>query len=194
VDQHGTVSAVAPREPVTVVVTRRARAGREDALESWLHDVIAATAGFEGYQGSTVLRPAPGAPGEHVLVFRFASFEDLRRWQTSEVRAAFLAKAEAFTEAVEIRTQQGLEPFFDLPARRGLGEASPPPRWKMAVLTWLGLYPTVLAVGLLMHPLLARQPFALASVPQTLASVVLMTWVVMPRLTRLVSRWLYPTR
>lgn len=185
------------RDPVTVVVTRRARAGREAELEAWLHDVIGVTSRFAGYQGSTVLRPEPGSRGAHVLVFRFASFEDLRGWQTSEARREWLAKAADFTEEVEVRMQEGLEPFFDLPSRRQLGSSlggsAPPPRWKMAVLTWVGLYPLVVGIGHASSPLLGELPFALAAAPQTMLSVALMAWLVMPRVTRLASRWLYPT-
>ncbi len=184
-------SAVSSGDPVTVVVSRRARRGRDDELERWLHDVIAATARFEGYQGSTVLRPEPGSGRDHVLVFRFASAAHLDAWQTSEERTQWLTRAEPFTEAVEVRTQEGLEPFFDLPAPRVRG-AMPPPRWKMAVLTWLGLYPLVVIVGLLSEPLLRDLPFAIAVAPQTMATVALMAWLMMPFLTRTASKWLYP--
>jgi antibiotic biosynthesis monooxygenase (ABM) superfamily enzyme len=175
-------------EPVTVVVRRRAKPGRETDLEAWLRDVIAATKSFPGYQGSTVLRPRGPTQPEHVLVFRFASSEHLRGWQTSDVRADYLARAEAFTDEVEVVAQQGLEPFFDLPAHR----AAPPPRWKMAVLTWVGLYPIVVLVGEGTRPLLEGLPFPVSAVPQTIASVALMAWLVMPAITRVASGWLYP--
>jgi antibiotic biosynthesis monooxygenase (ABM) superfamily enzyme len=180
------------REPVTVVVTRRARRGREALLEAWLHDVIGVTSRFAGYQGSTVLRPEPGSRGSHVLVFRFASFDDLHGWQTSDARSEWLAKAADFTEEVEVRTQEGLEPFFDLPSQRALGGSAPPPRWKMAVLTWVGLYPLVVGIGYASGPFVGELPFALAVAPQTMLSVALMAWLVMPWATRMASRWLYP--
>ncbi len=179
-------------DPVTVVVTRRARPGREAELEQWLRGVIGVTSEFPGYQGSTVLRPREGTR-EHVLVFRFATFDDLRGWQTSAARTEWLARAEPFTEAVEVRTQEGLEPFFDLPAHRRLGEPGPPPRWKMAVITWLGLYPLVVGIGYLSAPLLRGLPFVASAVPHTIASVVLTAWGMMPLLTRLAARWLYPS-
>jgi antibiotic biosynthesis monooxygenase (ABM) superfamily enzyme len=181
-----------PEEPVTVVVRRRAKAGREAELDAWQRAIIGVTSRFPGYQGSTVVRsgrPGPaGAPAEHLLVFRFVTFDDLRRWQTSPERADWLARAEAFTEEVEVIAQQGLEPFFDLPAHRG----APPPRWKMAIVTWVGLYPLIVLVGLATRPLLADIPFALAVAPQSMATVALMAWLVMPFLTRRAAGWLYP--
>ncbi len=171
---------------MTVVVSRRARAGCEAELDQWLRQIIAVNARFPGYQGSTVIRPEDST--ERVLVFRFDSFEHLQGWQTSPERAEWLARAEAFTEHVEVRTQQGLEPFFDLPAHR----AAPPPRWKMAVLTWVGLYPLIVGVGLASRPLLGEVPFALAIAPQSMITVALMAWLMMPLLTRVASGWLYP--
>lgn len=190
-DEHDAVTAQSPvstEEPVTVVVRRRPRPGCEAQLEAWLRDVIAVMGRFPGYQGSTVLRPSGDGGLEHVLVFRFASFADFQRWQASDERTAWLARAEPLTEAHEVRTQEGLEPFFDLPAHR----AAPPPRWKMAVLTWVGLYPLVVGVGLATRPWLGEVPFALAVAPQTAITVALMAWLVMPVLTRRASGWLYP--
>jgi hypothetical protein len=70
-----------------------------------------------------------------------------------------------------------------------------PPRWKLAALTWVGLLPTVLTVELgvrtvtggRLHPSLHIAVIVTFVAP-------LMVWVVMPALTRSVSRWLYPTR
>lgn len=176
--------------PVTVVVARRARKGREHELEAWLRECIAVTARFPGYDGASVLRPRGATQPEHVLIFRFESYEHLRGWQTSRERDEMLAKAEPLTEHVEVRTAQGLEPFFDLPSERA---APPPPRWKMAVVTWITLYPLIVGVGIATSPLLGTLPFAVATLVTSAATVVLMTWLAMPRMTRLFARWLYPS-
>ena len=66
---------------------------------------------------------------------------------------------------------------------------TPPAKWKMALLTWLALLPQVVALGFLLAPL--RLPFVIAAPVSTAIPVALLTWVIMPRLTRLLSRWLY---
>jgi hypothetical protein len=92
---------------------------------------------------------------------------------------------------MQSRYLTGLESWFTLPARPG---APPPPPWKMAVLTWVTIFPLITGVVLALNPLL--EGFAL--VPRlavtTAVTVPLMTWLVMPRVTRLLRRWLYPTR
>lgn len=189
-DSPGTEADAPPAGPVTVVVARRARKGREQELEAWLRDCIAVTARFPGYDGASVLRPRGAAQPEHVLIFRFASYADLRGWQTSREREEWLAKAEPLTEHVEVRTAHGLEPFFDLPSERS---APPPPRWKMAVVTWITLYPLIVGVGVLGAPVLDGLPLPVATLATSAATVVLMTWLALPRMTRLFARWLYPS-
>lgn len=175
-------------EPVTVVVTRRARPGREADVDAWLRGIIAATAPFPGYQGSTVLRPRGAGQPEHVLVFRFDSAENLRRWQESEERADWLRRAEPFTERYEVKTMEGLEPFFDLPGTVA------PPMWKMLLLTWIGLYPLILLVGWATNHLFVGVPFEITAAPQSMATVLFMGFPVMPWLTRITSKWLYPSQ
>lgn len=66
-----------------------------------------------------------------------------------------------------------------------------PPKWKMAVVTWIGIYPT-LAVFLTgtaevlgsFHPLLRL-------LLNTLMIIPLMTWVIMPLLMHLMRGWLF---
>lgn len=191
VGDAGSAASIA-REPVTVVVARRAREGSERALEEWLRGVIAVTSRFPGYLGSTVIRPRGDAQPEHVLVFRFASSDDLRAWQGSVERAEWLRRAEPLTEDVDVHEQQGLEPFFDLPSRRA--SAPPPHRWKMALVTWIALYPLILGVGALTGRLLDGLPFVVETLIASGITVALMAWIAMPLMTRAFARFLYPRR
>jgi antibiotic biosynthesis monooxygenase (ABM) superfamily enzyme len=90
-----------------------------------------------------------------------------------------------------VRTLTGLETWFTLPAKPG---APSPPRYKMAVVTWLAVFPTVLVIFSLFSPVLNMMPTVLRTLVFTLVMVTLMTYVIMPRMTRLFSFWLYPDR
>ena len=54
--------------------------------------------------------------------------------------------------------------------------AKPPANWKMAIVTWVALLPLAIALAHM----------------STAIPVALLTWLVMPALTRLLYRWLYP--
>jgi antibiotic biosynthesis monooxygenase (ABM) superfamily enzyme len=92
-------------------------------------------------------------------------------------------------EEPKVRVLTGLEAWFTLPSKEG---ASPPPRYKMAVITWLAVFPLATLVFLALQPLLGGAPAVLRTLVFTIVMVTTMTYVVMPRMTRLFSFWLYP--
>ena len=69
-----------------------------------------------------------------------------------------------------------------------------PPRYKMVVVTWLAVYPMITLILVLFWPLLSLLPMLLRTLVLTAVMVTLMTYVIMPRMTRLFSSWLYPDR
>src|SRR5215468_545507 len=178
--------------PVTATVTRRVKPGHEEAYEQFLAGIGGAAKAFPGYLGEEVFRPAVGEGGEYRIVYRFDSPARLRDWLDSGERAEWLARAEPHV-ASPMRTQYltGLEGWFTLPAQPG---APPPPAYKMAVLTWLTIFPLITLVVVVSAPLLGHLPLVPRLAVTTLVTVSLMTWVVMPRVTRLLHRWLYPGR
>jgi uncharacterized protein len=62
----------------------------------------------------------------------------------------------------------------------------------MALLTWVTIFPLITGVVVVLGPTLT----GVALVPRlgitTAVTVPLMTWVVMPRMTRFLRAWLYP--
>lgn len=177
------------QEPVVTVIARRVRPGSEAGFEAWLERIIACARRFEGHEGVTVLRPrGPGQP-DYLLVVRFASDAALRRWLESEERARYLDEVEPLvTGPMDVRTATGLETWFELPELPG---HRPPPRHRMALLTWAAIYPTILALSLVLFPILEPLPSPARFLVITGVLVVLMTWVVMPLMTRVFWRWLH---
>jgi len=62
--------------------------------------------------------------------------------------------------------------------------------WKLALLSWLGLWPTVTAMMLIVRPQIEGLPVAVQTLLMTGLIVPLMTWVHMPLLTRVFRGWL----
>jgi uncharacterized protein len=83
----------------------------------------------------------------------------------------------------------GLESWFTLPSQPG---APPPPPYKMALLTWITIFPLITGIVVAAGPLVEDLPVVLRLGITTAVAVPLMTWVVMPRVTRLLRGWLYP--
>ena len=83
--------------------------------------------------------------------------------------------------------RSGLETWFTLPGMPA--PATAPPRWKMALLTWLALLPQVVILALIVP---SRVPLLVNVALSTAIPVAMLTWVIMPGLTTLLYRWLYP--
>ena len=62
----------------------------------------------------------------------------------------------------------------------------------MALVTWITIFLLITAIVATTGPTLEDLPLAVRPGITTALTVPLMTWVVMPRVTRLLHRWLYP--
>jgi antibiotic biosynthesis monooxygenase (ABM) superfamily enzyme len=178
--------------PVTTTVTRQVKPGHEAAYEQFLDGIIAAASRFPGHLGAEVFRPQTAAAGEYRVVYRFDTAQHLHAWLGSAEHAAWLERAEPHVIG-PLRRQvlTGLEAWFTLPTQPGL---PPPPRYKMALVTWMTIFPLITLVVVATAPLLGRLPLVARLAVTTGVTVPLMTWAVMPRVTRLLGWWLYPDR
>lgn len=177
-------------ESVTVVVARRVRPGMEAAFEAWLDGIGKAAAEFPGLVGRQIIRPRDHEHPEYVSVFRFDTYENLRRWTESPERKAWLERSNALAFGENKDTiLTGLERWFTLEHHP---ELPPPPKWKMALVTFAVVYPLAAGMSVALTPVLGALPFALRLFVVMGAEIPLITWIIMPRVTRLLSRWLYP--
>lgn len=176
--------------PVTAVVSRHVKPGREADYEKWLHGITQVSMTFPGHRGVTVLRPSDPAWPEYVLVVHFDQYRSLKAWNESAVRKEWLEKSKDLCEDDgRIHVLTGMENWFTLPGRPTI---NPPPRWKMALMTWFAIYPLVTGVSYGLNAVLGADfPPPLRTLLMSAMLVTLMTWVVMPRLTRVFYRWLY---
>jgi antibiotic biosynthesis monooxygenase (ABM) superfamily enzyme len=166
---------------VTVVVTWHVRPGHEQEFDAWYRDVSAAALKFPGHLGLNVVHPGDRGT-EYVIVFRFDTDEHLSAWMESDVRREFLKKAEQFREdAPSYHVERGLEYWFET------DNAKAPARWKMAIITVLGVWPVSLLVSKSLAPLIGSLPQILQALAVSIGIVSLLTWVVMPVLVKLFS-------
>jgi uncharacterized protein len=77
------VTHEADPKPVTVIVSRRPKAGREKDVEQWIEAVGEAVSRWPGYRGVEVFKPRPPDQHDYVVVFRFATEEKLEAWMRS---------------------------------------------------------------------------------------------------------------
>lgn len=174
---------------VALIITHTIKAGEEKRYEAWLTDILSAVSTAPGYLGREIFRPATGRR-TYTSIVRFNDDSRLNDWVTSETRNSFVNRVSDLLErgdVHEIRT--GIDFWFT-------PEGVKPPRpWKQFLLTLSAVYPLSLLLPLLFNPLFKAAPFLEQPLIKGLLIAAnltaLLTFVIMPRYTRLVKRWLY---
>lgn len=179
-----------PDPAVTVVISRRLKPGCEAEFEAFLTGITQACQQFPGHLGSTIFRPAGPDDPEYRVIFKFDRLSHLRHWEMSEERQKWFAIAEPLTESPpQIQVLTGLETWFTLPGKPTL---VPPPRYKMALVTWLAVFPLITLISGSLQTQLSPLPLILRVMIVTAIAVPTMTYLLMPRVTQIFARWLYP--
>jgi antibiotic biosynthesis monooxygenase (ABM) superfamily enzyme len=177
--------------PLTITITRTVRHSCKDRFEAALHTFLERSLEAPGQLGVLVLRPAPGARiYEYSIVRRFASREARDTFYNSSLFQEWLSTVEPLSVgAPRYEELSGLETWFTLPGQHSI---VPPPRWKMALMTAVTVYPASLLVPALLHSINGAWPLGWRVLLNSVGIVVLLTYGVMPLLTRLLRPWLYP--
>ncbi|WP_427162529.1 antibiotic biosynthesis monooxygenase [Aliinostoc sp. HNIBRCY26] len=174
---------------ITVVITQVVKAGCETAYEAWLKNITSVARTYPGHMGTNIIRPLLGVRPEYVIIFRFDGYENMKTWITSRDREYWLAQGQSLVESEpHVQHISGLEAWFSLPGQ----PLKTPPRYKTALLTWGSVYILINLLNTFITPLLRGLPPLIISFVITVTMVLLLTYVVMPRVTRLFRSWLYP--
>ncbi|MFE4764385.1 antibiotic biosynthesis monooxygenase [Bacillus mycoides] len=175
--------------PVTTIVTWEIQEGREKQFETWRHEIEAAATKFPGHLGVNLIVPNNGSR-EYTVIFRFDTYEHLRAWQESDIRQDLLKKAEQFQSTnPTYKTESSLAYWFVTPKT-----PVPPPKWKMSIVTLLGVWPLSILVPMLLGPIIINMNTILASFCVAACIVSLLSWVVMPILAKIFHPWLQNNR
>jgi antibiotic biosynthesis monooxygenase (ABM) superfamily enzyme len=176
-------------EPIHIAITLRVRKTHVAEFERALADFASRSLAETGARGMHCLYPPPGsASTEYGIMRSFASAADRDAFYRTALFKDWLARVEPMVEGRSTRRQlNGLEAWFRDP------KEPMPPRWKMALLTWIAVW----LVSMLMRGILA--PLLGPNVPQVLEAglvsasiVVMLTWVAMPFLVKIAHPWLHP--
>jgi uncharacterized protein len=175
---------------VTTIIVHRPLKDQVAAYESWLTEIVPIAQTFAGHRGVNIIRPY-GDSEDYTIVLHFDNETSLRGWLDSETRKRLVEKVRPCLHAEEkIDIKPGIEFWFTPPDTRKIA-----PAHKQFLVTLSAIYPLVVIVPWLMAPAISWAPvlgitglrqFIMASI-----IVAIMTFWLMPRYIRLISRWLY---
>src|SRR5438552_71131 len=171
--------------PIHIAITRRVRPGCEEEFQAALREFFQTSFAHRGVWGASMLSPAPGSDTREYGILRtFSNEQERDDFYGSPLFKTWEERARTLTEGEPVYRQlTGLEAWFRSPQ-------GPPPRWKMAAATFLGVFPVAMILNLTLGPVIRSWPFLISSIVFNACMVTLLTWLVMPLVTRLLHIWL----
>jgi antibiotic biosynthesis monooxygenase (ABM) superfamily enzyme len=171
------------------VIRHHVKPGAEDAYEDWAKRISDASRSFPGRLTLNVIEPV-GADRTYTLTIQFTDLSSLNKWFSSRVRHRLINEAEdLFAQPEDIEIKTGLEFWFEPPSS-ARGPAKP---WKQILVTFSAFYPTTICVQKILSPL-TEKPVWNNIFIRNLSGIItlsILTLIIMPRYTRLISKWLY---
>ena len=175
-------------QPIHIAITRKIKPGCEATFQAALKEFFTTSFAHIGVQGASMLVPPPGSPSPEFGILRtFANERERDNFYASPMFKAWEERIKPLVEGEPVYRQlNGLEAWFRSPQ-------NPPPRWKMALLTWLAVWPVSMAVPAALNPLFGQRVSKVIFAGAVAGGIVLiLTWVAMPLLVKLAKDWLYP--
>ena len=170
--------------PIHVAITRKVLPGKEAEFTDALRRFLGNSFTHGGVHGAAMITSLPGSDGREIGILRtFADERERDAFYNSDFFREWEAYASTLTEDPVYRQLTGLEAWFRSP------EA--PPRWKMALATLGGVFPTSLFLSYTVGPLIRDFHPALKSLIIAACMVGMLTWLVMPQVTRVLKPWLH---
>lgn len=176
----------------TVVITHRVKEEKHPEYEAWLDRIAPLSQASPGNLDWHLIRPVPGLTATYTVIIRFDSNAHLREWMESPARNRLIAEVEhLLVNGDDFFISSGLDYWFT-PAG---AKAKVPVRWKQALVTWSAIYPLVLGVPFIIGPLLRNlgmpDNYFIKTLAVTATVVMLMVYLIMPRYTKLIQKWLF---
>jgi antibiotic biosynthesis monooxygenase (ABM) superfamily enzyme len=171
-------------QPITTVLKIKYKEGFKKECLQWMLETASIAKTFDGFFEKNICISAE-AESELLNIFTFRNNECLQVWENSVERIRQTRKGEMFVESIQQKTQlAGLEFMFP--------SAKSPKRWKMVVIT-------VCVIFILLNSLVPvlQQFFTMLHLPVLLKSLLgvvvmvsLMTFLILPFLSKVLGKWL----
>ena len=179
----------------SLVVEHTVSKGKGLAFRWWHRKLTRSARTFQGYLRTDLYSPIQGSDQmKWYSIVHFDTPEHLNQWLKSRDREAMIGSGSGVFSSYRFMSfATGLEGWFSSNSggeQMGLG----PPAWKQNLAIILGLYPVVMIQSLVFGALGLMQGWSLPSsmIVNNLITSSILTWAVMPLVSKVMGFWLYP--
>jgi uncharacterized protein len=171
--------------PVTAVISSRVKPGCMDDYRRVHTEIGAVMRTTEGFLRSELFEAVDGLQTDTVVVFSFDSRVHLDVWLHSGTRQALIARFDPLIEGPRhLNVVGGFAGWFTT------ADAPTVKRWKQTIAVLCGLFPTSLLIAIVRARVAPHLPLLPAVFAGNVVGSIAMSYVVMPRVTQVLSRWL----
>lgn len=171
----------------TCVITERVKSDHIQAFEDWTGRANANLATAAGFLGIDTIR-LDDEGARYVTMIHFESQGELDDWQNSEKHQELLAELEPMIDHKTMQRAEGLEILYAVPPAN---RPQHPSYWRQVAVVTPVVFLLIVAVNWLLSPIDDLPGPVLLALSVTVVSM-LLTWPVMPTVTRWFGRFLYP--
>ena len=180
------IFAAASSDPGVRMVTSYLLKEDGTSVHRAVHDEVLATLDdYPGFRDREILAAVPGIQDETVVILTFDDESSLRTWLESDERQELLSRLDPHIEGTyTTNVLGGFAGWF------ALDSSSEPPRWKQALVVLMALFPIALLITFIRSQVWPDAPMVPAVFIGNVIGISLLTWVIMPPLTRRLAGWL----
>jgi len=179
-------------EPVTIMFTDHVRTDKVAEYETWSAGIHGDAQRFPGHISVDVIRPDSTGIPEFTTLVKFDNQANLKRWRDSTGLAEWLEQLpELLVGSTHAQKSVGPQLWFDRP--RAAPQTEEPPFWKRTLIGIGCVYPLILLLDWALRPITSSMNFRVGLFVNVVVLSSLLTYPVMPWVTRLLHHWLYPT-
>lgn len=170
---------------VHVAILRDVKDGHEADFERHAQEFFRDAASQPGVCGAYLIRPVPGSHHHTYGILRtFRGEAEMQAFYASDLYARWQSAVRPLVDGEpRKRRLHGLEAFF-------AASTPAPPKWKMAIVTFIGVNIAVYTFSTAVSVALGELPMIAGLLLVNALVVASLTWVVMPLLMKLFNRWL----
>ncbi len=178
------------------VVEHQVPQGKEAEFRAWHDQLMGQERQYPGYIRTDLYPPVEGIQLKWYSIIYFESAEAMDAWLQSSDRAQQIELGKQIFSSYQLKSfSTGLEGWFS--QKSGMEEFGyTPPAWKQSLAVVCALYPTVMVLALLFNRFGIMKGWSLADamLVNNILSTILLTWLIMPAVTRGLKFWLHPSR
>ena len=171
---------------VTVVVNIKIKPGCEKGYDEWLGRFLILKRKVPGYLGTTTIMETSKDSTVRHIVHRFRDKASADAWENSQELREQTEEVNKYSTPY-LQKATGLETWFNIPDLKA--NVPPPPKWKMAIVAFIGAYCISLLASFILGSFLGLQPL-LFNLFMNIILVIGLTYLAIPLLSRLLRRLL----